>query len=108
MSQQTRMARIKLSSPSLEDIEKLCQQIREIAQRTGVKMKGPIPLPTRRLRVVTRKAPSGQGTHTFDKWEMRVHRRIIEIDPSDRVIRQLILLKPPEAVYMEVKLPRYS
>lgn len=34
-------------------------------------MKGPVRMPTKVLRITTRKAPSGQGTNTFDRFEMR-------------------------------------
>jgi small subunit ribosomal protein S10 len=101
------MVRIKLSSTNLANLNKVCTEIADIAEKTGVKIRGPIPLPTRKLRVVTRKAPSGQGTHTFDKWEMRIHRRLIDIDADERTMRNLTRLTTPDDVYMEVKLPRF-
>lgn len=97
--------RIKLTSTNPRDLEDVCKEIRAIVDRTGVKMKGPIPLPTKRLKVTTRKAPSGQGTHTFDRWELRVHRRLIDVDADERTMRHLTRLRVPEDVYIEVKLP---
>ena len=44
----------------------------------------PIPLPTKRLKLTTRKGPDGRGTATFDRFEMRVHRRILDIPAEDR------------------------
>lgn len=98
------MARIKLTSTNLANLEQVCKEIRGITEKTGVKVKGPHPLPTKKLKVVTRKAPSGQGTHTFDRWEMRVHRRLIDLDADDRTMRQLIRLRVPEDVFIEVSL----
>jgi len=98
------LARIKLTSTNLENLEAVCREIKGIVEKTGVKMKGPIPLPTKRLRVVTRKAPSGQGSHTFDKWEMRIHRRLIDIDADERTMRQLTRLRIPEDVYIQLNL----
>jgi small subunit ribosomal protein S10 len=95
-------ARIKLASTDLEKLEQMCKEIKMIGDKTGVRVRGPIPLPTKRLHVVTRKAPSGQGTHTFDKWEMRVHRRIIDIAADDRAMKQLMRLKIPDEVVIEV------
>jgi small subunit ribosomal protein S10 len=97
-------ARIKLTSANLNDLEQVCKEIRDITEKTGIKIKGPIPLPTKKLRVVTRKAPSGQGTHTFDRWEMRVHRRLIDLGADDRTMRQLMRLRVPEDVFIEVNL----
>jgi len=40
-------ARIRLSGQNTESLARVCGQINKIAERTGVRMKGPIPLPTR-------------------------------------------------------------
>ena len=95
-------ARIKLTSANLEQLERVAKNIREIAEKTGVRVKGPQPLPTKRLKVTTRKAPTGEGSHTFDHWQLRIHRRIIDIEPDDRTLRQITKLEIPEDVRIEV------
>ncbi|MFB3043203.1 MAG: 30S ribosomal protein S10 [Nitrososphaerales archaeon] len=97
-------ARIKLTSSNLEKLQGVCTEIKGITEKTGVKVRGPLPLPTKKLRITTRKAPSGQGTHTFDHWQMRIHRRLIDLDADDRTMRQLLKLKVPEDVFIEVNL----
>ena len=97
-------ARIKLTSPDLEQLERLAWEIKEIAEKTGVKSVGPQPLPTKRLKITTRKAPTGEGTHTFDHWQLRIHRRIIDIEPNDRAMRQITKLTIPEDVKIELTL----
>lgn len=97
-------ARIKLTSTNLPRLQDVCDEIRSIGDKAGVKVKGPLPLPTKRLKVVTRKSPAGQGTNTYDKWEMRVHRRVIDLGADDRAMRQLMRLKIPDDVYIEVSL----
>ncbi len=98
------LARIKLTSTNVENLTQVCQDIKSITEKTGVKVRGPQPLPTKKLKVVTRKAPSGQGTNTYDRWEMRVHRRLIDLDADDRTMRQLMRLRVPEDVFIEVNL----
>ncbi len=98
------LARIKLTSTNLENLTQVCDNIKSITEKTGIKVKGPQPLPTKKLNVVTRKAPSGQGTNTYDKWEMRIHRRLIDMDADDRTMRQLMRLRVPEDVFIEVNL----
>ena len=98
------LARIKLTSSNLGNLETVCKEIKGITEKTGVKVKGPQPLPTKRLKVTTRKAPSGQGTHTYDHWEMRVHKRLIDLDADDRTMRQLMKIRVPEDVFIEVNL----
>lgn len=99
-------ARIKLTSSNLERLQGVCTEIKGITEKTGVRVRGPLPLPTKKLRITTRKAPSGQGTHTFDHWQMRIHRRLIDLDADDRTMRQLLKLKVPEDVFIEVNLSR--
>ena len=100
----TQPARVKLTSISLKKLGGVCTEIMNIVQKTGVNVKGPIPLPVKRLNVVTRKSPCGSGTETYEKWEMKIHRRIIDISADDKAIRQLMRLKIPDNVYIELSL----
>ena len=98
----TQSARIKLTSTNLPDLDSVCNEIMGISKKTGVKIKGPTPLPVKRLNMVTRKSPCGQGTNTYEKWQMRMHRRIIDLAADDKAIRQLMRLRIPENVYIEL------
>jgi len=57
-------ARIKLTSPNYEILNEICAKILDVAEKTGVKHTGSIPLPTKKLVVPTRKSPAGGGTET--------------------------------------------
>ena len=63
-------ARIKLYSTDLKKVDDVCSHIIDIAKKTGVEFSGPIFLPTKRLKVPVRKAPDGEGTETWERWEM--------------------------------------
>jgi len=54
--------------------------------------------------VPTRKTPCGQGSESWDKWEMRVHKRLIDIDADERAIRQIMRVRIPDSVYIEIEL----
>ena len=97
-------ARIRLSSISATKLLEMCSQVTEIVQRTGVKMAGPVPLPTRRLIVPVRKTPCGEGTPTWEHWEMRLHKRLIDIDADERTMRQIMRIRVPEDVFIEIEL----
>ncbi len=97
-------ARIKLSGIDHNKLEEVCEQVKEIASKTGVDMSGPIPLPTKRLRVPVRKSPSGDGTETWDRWEMRVHKRLIDIPADERTMRQIMRVNVPDGVHIEIEL----
>ena len=73
-------ARVKLTSTNIKKLDGVCAEILGIGKKTGVKIKGPIPLPLKKLHIATRKSPCGSGTETYEKWEMRLHRRVIDIN----------------------------
>ena len=100
----TQPARVKLTSINLSRLSVVCGEIMNIGKKAGVKVKGPIPLPVKRLNVVTRKSPCGSGTETYEKWEMKMHRRVIDISADDKAIRQLMRLRIPDNVYIELSL----
>ncbi len=97
-------ARIRLWSTNVENLNYVVEQIKEIVKKTGVKMRGPIPLPTKRLVVPVRRSPCGEGSKTWDRWEMRIHKRIIDIAADERVMRHIMRVRVPEDVYVEIEL----
>lgn len=101
-------ARIKLTGKSPKDLESVCSEIKDIAKKIGVNYRGPIPLPTKRLKVVTLKTPCGDGTGhgnaTFDRWELRVHKRMMDVQADDRALRQIMRVNIPTDIHIEIKL----
>ena len=51
-----------------------------------------------------RKSTSGDGKATWERWEMRIHKRLIEIDADERTMRQIMRVKVPERVNIEIEL----
>jgi small subunit ribosomal protein S10 len=97
-----RKARIRLTSTDYKKLEEVCDELKLIAQKTGVKITGPVPLPTKRLRVPVLKSPCGEGTATWDRWEMRIHKRLIEIDAEERVLKRVMRIRVPEEVHIAI------
>ncbi|MDD4308000.1 MAG: 30S ribosomal protein S10 [Thermoplasmata archaeon] len=95
-------ARISLSGTDPKKVDGVCQQIKSISERTGVAMSGPIPLPTKRLVVPCRKSPDGEGSETWERWEMRIHKRLIELDADERALRSLMRINVPDGVNIEI------
>lgn len=98
------VAVIKLASISKGDADKVMKQIKDIAQSIGVKVKGPIPLPTKRIKHAVRKAPGADGSHTYEKWELRIHKRLIQIYANDQALRQVMRIPVPDTVQIEISL----
>lgn len=97
-------ARIRLVSTDYRKLDEICRELRDIAEKAGVKVTGPIPLPTKKLKVPVMKSPCGEGTKTWDKWEMRIHKRLIDIEAEERVMRRIMRMRVPEEVYISIEL----
>ncbi len=100
----TQHARIKLASIEIDKINRICADIKEIAEKTGVEMKGPIPLPTKKLKLTTRKCPCGNGTATWDRFEMRIHKRLIDLGADERTLRLVMRVPIPEGLNIEIEM----
>ena len=97
-------ARIKLASIEIDKINTICSDIKEIAQKTGVDMRGPIPLPTKKLKVTTRKSPDGEGKASWERYEMRVHKRLIDVSADERTLRLVMRVPIPEGLNIEIEM----
>jgi len=97
------VARIKLVSTDINQLNQICSAIKSIASKSGIVARGPIPLPTKRLKITTRKTPCGNGTHTFDRWEMRIHKRIIDVPSDERVLHSIMRTSIPKDVNIEIE-----
>ncbi len=98
------VAVIKLVSTSVSDVNEIAGNIKNIAKSLNVKSAGPIPLPTQRISQTTRKTPAADGSHTYEKWELRLHKRLIEIEGSEQALRQIMRIPVPDTVQIEIAL----
>jgi len=97
-------ARIKLASTEIDKVNQVCDAIKEIAERTGVEMRGPIPLPTKKLKLTTRKSPDGEGKATWERYEMRIHKRLIDLGIDERALRLVMRVSIPEGLNIEIEM----
>src|SRR3989338_5769843 len=97
-------ARIKLASIDIDKVNQICSGIKDIAQTTGVEMRGPIPLPTKKLKITTRKSPCGNGTATWERYEMRIHKRLIDVSADERALRLIMRVPIPEGLNIEIEM----
>jgi len=99
-------ARIRIIGNDPKSLQRICNQIQRIAERTGVRIKGPIPLPSKRVVIPVRKSPCGNGTATYDHLEMKIHKRIIDMDAEEKSMRLLMRIHVPEDVHIEIAIER--
>jgi small subunit ribosomal protein S10 len=96
--------RIKLKAYDNKIIDQSTQQIIETAVRSGAKVAGPIPLPTDRTPITVQRA-STIDKDSREQFEMRVHKRLIDITEfSAKTVDSLMSLSLPAGVDIEIKM----
>ena len=81
--------RMTLRGREVKPLEVACSEIVVRAKHHGFKTHGPKRIPTKTLTVTTRRSPCGNGTNTWDRYEMRIHKRVIDIICPSSVVREI-------------------
>ena len=97
-------ARINLASIDIDRLNQICASITDIAEKTKTEIHGPIPLPTKILRHTVRKSPCGNGKASFDRFQMRIHKRLIDLGIDERALRLVMRVPIPEGVSIEIEM----
>lgn len=95
--------RIKLKAYDHQLIDQSAQKIVETAERTGAKVAGPIPLPTKK-EIITILRAVHKYKDSREQFEMRTHKRLIDIiAPTAKTMDTLTRLDLPAGVDIEMK-----
>ena len=96
--------RIRLKAYDHVLIDQSAEKIVDTAKRTGAKVSGPIPLPTKREVVTIIRSPH-KHKDSREQFEMRTHKRVIDIlYPTQTTVDSLMKLELPAGVDIEIKL----
>ncbi len=96
--------RIRLKAFDHRLIDRSASEIVETAKRTGARVKGPIPLPTRKERFTILISPH-VDKNARDQYEIRTHKRIMDIvEPTDKTVDALMKLDLAAGVDVQIKL----
>ncbi|MFV2032057.1 MAG: 30S ribosomal protein S10 [Gammaproteobacteria bacterium] len=96
--------RIRLKAFDHRLIDRSAAEIVETARRTGARVKGPIPLPTRKERFTILISPH-VNKDARDQYEIRTHKRLMDIvDPTDKTVDALMKLDLAAGVDVQIKL----
>ena len=100
----TQKIRIRLKAFDYKLIDQSAIEIVETAKRTGARIKGPIPLPTKMERFTILISPH-VDKDARDQYEIRTHKRIMDIlDPTDKTVDALMKLDLAAGVDVQIKL----
>merc|ERR1711971_362349 len=83
--EQVHKIRITITSKNCAAIERISNELVKAAKDKQLKVKGPVRMPTKTLRITTRKTPNGEGSKTWDRFQMRIHKRVIDLQSPPRL-----------------------
>jgi len=96
--------RIRLRAYDNKLLDTSTNDIINTAKRTGAKVRGPIPLPTRMEKFTVNKSPH-VDKKSRDQLEMRTHNRLIDIiDPTPQTVDALMKLDLSAGVEVDIKI----
>ncbi|MEK6692326.1 MAG: 30S ribosomal protein S10 [Nitrospirota bacterium] len=96
--------RIRLKGYDHRLLDQSVQEIVETAVRTGARVSGPIPLPTRIKKITVLRSPH-VDKKSREQFEIRTHKRLIDIvDPTPQTVDALMKLDLSAGVDVEIKL----
>ncbi|MFM7606581.1 MAG: 30S ribosomal protein S10 [Prosthecobacter sp.] len=96
--------RIRLRAYDYRTLDKSTADIVETAKRTGARVAGPIPLPTRIEKFTVNRSPH-VDKKSMDQFELRTHKRLLDIvDPTARTVDELKKLNLPSGVDITIRI----
>ena len=103
MAAKNQTIRIRLKAFDHRLIDRSAAEIVETAKRTGARVKGPIPLPTKKEKYTILISPH-VNKDARDQYEIRTHKRLMDIvDPTDKTVDALMKLDLAAGVDVEIK-----
>lgn len=101
-AQEIHKIKITLTSTKVKALEKVCANIVKNANDNQVVKKGPVRMPTKVLKITTRKTPNGEGSKTWDAYEMRIHKRVIDLQAPASLVKKITVFNMEPGVDIEV------
>lgn len=80
----------------------VCSELLGSAKKQKLKVKGPVRIPTKILRITTRKTPCGEGSKTWDRFQMRIHKRVIDLYSPSEIVKKITSISIEPGVEVEV------
>lgn len=96
--------RIILKSQEVKNLDYVSSKIIELSKEQDFKVSGPRYMPNKTLLITTRKGPGGNGTATFDRLEMRIHTRVIDIKCNPNNVASITDFKIKPGVDINIKI----
>ena len=94
--------RVRLRGYDIELVDQAAKSIVAAVKKTGAKISGPIPLPTKVNRVTVLSSVH-VNIKSREQFEMRTHKRLIDIEPVDGTLESMMKLELAAGVDVDIK-----
>ncbi|KAM9577911.1 small ribosomal subunit protein uS10-like [Trichechus inunguis] len=81
--------RITLISHNIKSLDKVCADLIRGTKRKNLKVKGPVWMSTKTLRITTKKTPCDEGSETWDHFEIRIHKQLTDLHSPSEIVKQI-------------------
>ena len=96
--------RVILKSQEVKNLDYVSNKIIELSKEKQFAVRGPRYMPNKLLTITTRKGPGGNGTATYDRLELRIHTRIIDIKCNPNNVADITDFKIKPGVDINIKI----
>lgn len=83
-------------------MQQVTNQLVNNAKTQGVKISGPVRVPNKHLRICCRRTPCGEGSKTWDQWEMTIYKRYIDLECTASQIKEVTSITIPNGIEISV------
>jgi small subunit ribosomal protein S20e len=101
-SDKPRKARVTFSGNKLPEIQMVTKNLVENSKKYNASIRGPVRLPNKHLRICCRRSPCGEGTKTWDNFEMTVYKRYIDIICTTTQIKDITMFQIPSTIHINI------
>ncbi|KAJ4461402.1 putative 40S ribosomal protein S20 [Paratrimastix pyriformis] len=104
--------RITLSGTNPRALEKVSAELinrakaKQAEGKSKIQVKGPVRMPTKVLRITTRKTPCGEGSKTWERFEMRIHKRVVTLTTTHEEVKSITAIEIEPGVDVDVTVVR--
>jgi len=103
VKEEVKSMRITLSSTNVKSLEETCATLLANAKAKQLKMTGPVRMPTKVLKITTRMTPCGEGSKTWDRYQMRIHKRVLDVKCSINAMQEITKFKIDPKMFIDIK-----
>ncbi|XP_036621016.1 40S ribosomal protein S20-like [Trichosurus vulpecula] len=93
---------ITLTRHNVKSLEKVCADLIRAAKEKNLEVRGPVQMCTKTFTITTRKTPWGEGSKTWDQFQIKIQRGLIDLHSPSEIVKQITSISIEPGVEVEV------